>query len=246
MEWREEGVLLAARKHGETSLIIDVLTEAHGRHSGVVRGGISRKIAPVLQPGAQLDLAWRARLEEHLGTFRVEPVKSRAGAVMGDALALAGLNAICALLVFALPEREPHPVLYRRTIAMFDLLGTSPAWPVAYLKWELALLEELGFGLDLSRCAVTGALDDLAYVSPKSGRAVSAEGAGEWADRLLPLPPELLGAGTGEAGNVARGLRTTGYFLTHRLAASHGNRPLPEARARLADRLAQWGGITGA
>ena len=245
MEWREEGVLLAARKHGETSLIIEVLTEVHGRHAGVVRGGVSRKIAPVLQQGAQLDLAWRARLEEHLGTFRVEPVKSRAGAVMGDALALAGLNAICALLVFALPEREPHPVLYRRTIAMLDLLGTSPAWPVAYLKWELALLEDLGFGLDLSRCAVTGSRDDLAYVSPKSGRAVSAEGAGEWAERLLPLPPELLGAGTGEAGNVADGLRTTGHFLTHRLAASHGNRPLPEARARLEDRLAGWGGITG-
>ncbi len=242
MEWREEGVLLAVRKHGETSLIMDVLTEAHGRHAGVVRGGVSRKVAPVLQPGAQLDLTWRARLTEHLGTFRVEPVRSRAGAVMGDALALAGLNAICALLVFALPEREAHPRLYRRTVAMLDLLGTSPVWPVAYLKWELALLEELGFGLDLSACAVTGTRDDLAYVSPKSGRAVSAEAAGEWADRLLPLPPELLGAGTGAPGNVAAGLSTTGYFLTHRLAASHGNRPLPEARARLVDRLAGWGG----
>ncbi len=243
MEWREEGILLAARKHGETSLIIDVLTEAHGRHAGVVRGGVSRKIAPVLQPGAQLDLAWRARLEAHLGTFRVEPVRSRAGAVMGDATALAGLNAICALLVFALPEREPHPVLYRRTLAMLDVLGNSPAWPVAYLKWELALLEDLGFGLDLRSCAVTGSFDDLAYVSPKTGRAVSAEGAGQWADRLLPLPPELLGAGTGEAGNLADGLRTTGHFLIHRLAASHGNRPLPEARARLEDRLASWAGI---
>ena len=244
MEWREEGVLLAARKHGETSLIIDVLTEVHGRHAGVVRGGVSRKIAPVLQPGAQLDLTWRARLEEHLGTFRVEPVKSRAGAVMGDATALAGLNAVCALLVFALPEREVHPFLYRRTVALLDLLGTSPAWPVAYLKWELALLEDMGFGLDLRACAVTGSRDDLAYVSPKSGRAVSAEAAGEWVDRLLPLPPEMLGVGTGEAGNVADGLRTTGYFLTNRLAPSHGNRPLPEARARLADRLRVWGGVT--
>ncbi len=242
MEWREEGVLLATRKHGEASLIIDVFTEAHGRHAGMVRGGVSRRIAPLLQPGAQLDLTWRARLPEHLGAFRVEPVKGRAGAVMGDALTLAGLNAICALLVFALPEREAHPRLYRRTVSMLDLLGTSPVWPVAYLKWELALLEDLGFGLDLSTCAVTGSREDLAYVSPKSGRAVSAEAAGEWADRLLPLPPELLGAGTGEAGNVAAGLSTTGYFLTHRLAASHGNRPLPEARARLVDRLARWGG----
>ena len=239
MEWREQGILLAARRHGEASMIIEVMTQAHGRHAGVVRGGASRKMAPLLQPGAQLDLTWRARLEEHLGSFRFEPVKSRAGAILDDANALAGLGAVCALLVFALPEREPHPPLYRRTIAMLDLLGTSEAWPVAYLKWELALLEELGFGLDLSACAVTGTPEDLTYVSPRSGRAVSAEAAGEWADRLLPLPPELLGAGTGDAANVRDGLRTTGFFLTHRLAASLGNRPLPEARARLVDRLAR-------
>ena len=242
MEWREQGILLATRRHGESSVIIEVLTEAHGRHAGMVRGGASRKIAPVLQPGAQLDLTWRARLEAHLGSFRVEPVKSRSAVVMGDAVVLAALNAVCALLIFALPEREAHPRLYRRTVALLDLLGVSAAWPVAYLKWELALLEELGFGLDLSRCAVTGARDDLAYVSPKSGRAVSAEGAGQWADRLLPLPPELLGVGTGQAGNVAQGLITTGYFLEHRLAANHGTRPLPEARARLVDKLSDWGG----
>ena len=239
MEWREEGLLLAARRHGESSVIIEVLTCDHGRHAGVVRGGASRKTAPFLQPGAQLDLTWRARLEEHLGSFRVEPVKSRAGAVLGDGDALAALNAICALLVFALPEREPHPALYRRSVMMLDLLAGVEAWPVAYLKWELALLQELGFGLDLAACAVTGSVDDLAYVSPRSGRAVSAEGAGEWADRLLPLPPELLGAGTGAPQNIVDGLKTTGHFLTHRLAVSHGNRPLPEARARLIDRLAR-------
>ncbi|HGG06600.1 MAG TPA: DNA repair protein RecO [Aliiroseovarius sp.] len=237
MEWRAEGVLLSARKHGETSVILDVFTEEHGRHSGVVRGGTSRKIAPVLQPGAQLDLTWKARLAEHMGTFRVEPVKSRAALIMSDATTLAALNAITSLLSFSLPEREPHPSLYIRSIAMLDLLGTSDLWPVAYLKWELALLEELGFGLDLTSCAVTGSRDDLAYVSPRTGRAVSAEGAGDWADRLLPLPPELLGAGTGQAGNVDEGLRTTGYFLTNWLAKSHGNRPIPEARARLLDRL---------
>lgn len=156
MDWRDQGALLSARKHGETSAIIEVFTAKHGRHAGVVRGGVSRKIAPILQPGAQLDVAWRARLEEHIGSFTVEPVKSRA-AVLSDRMALAGgLNAICALLVFALPEREPpHPVLYRRTQAMLDLLTTNEAWPLAYLKWELALLEELGFGLDLSQCAVT-------------------------------------------------------------------------------------------
>ncbi len=237
MEWREQGFLLSARKHGETSVIIDVFTQEHGRHAGVVRGGASRKIAPILQPGAQLDLVWRARLEEHIGAFNVEPVKSRAALVMGDAITLAALNAITAMLVFTLPEREPHPALYARSLAMLDLLGANPSWPVAYLKWELALLEEMGFGLDLTSCAVTGDVDDLAYVSPRTGRAVSAEGAGEWADRLLPLPPELMGAGTGEPEHVVEGLRTTGHFLTHWLAHSLGSRPLPEARARLVDRL---------
>ena len=166
-------------------------------------------------------------------------MKSRAAAVIGDRAALAGLNAMTALLAFALPEREAHPRLYARSEAMFDLLGQSEAWPVAYLQWELALLEELGFGLDLSVCAVTGACDDLAYVSPRSGRAVSAEGAGAWADRLLPLPPELLGVVTEDLAGVAAGLRTTGYFLTHGLAHSLGDKPLPEARARLVDRLSR-------
>ncbi len=238
MDWRDQGTLLSVRKHGETSAIIEVFTENHGRHAGVVRGGVSRKIAPILQPGAQLDLSWRARLEDHLGAFTVEPVKSRAG-VMSDRLALAGLNAMTALLSFALPEREAHPRLYAQSVAMFDLLGQSEAWPIAYLQWELALLEELGFGLDLSACAVTGAADDLAFVSPRSGRAVSAGGAGEWADRLLPLPPELLGVVTGGSAGVVEGLATTGHFLMHGLAHSLGNKPLPEARARLVDRLAR-------
>ncbi len=239
MDWRDQGILLSVRKHGETSVIIEVFTATHGRHAGVVRGGVSRKIAPVLQPGAQLDLAWRARLEEHLGTFSVEPVKSRAAAVMSDRNALAGLNAMTALLGFALPEREAHPRLYEKSVEMFDLLGQNDAWPVAYLQWELALLEELGFGLDFSACAVTGQNQHLDYVSPKSGRAVSAEGAGEWVDRLLPLPPELLGVVTRDLAGLADALRTTGHFLTHRLAHSLGDKPLPEARARLVDRLSR-------
>lgn len=236
MEWRDQGTLLSVRKHGETSAIIEVFTAEHGRHAGVVRGGVSRKIAPILQPGAQLDLAWRARLEEHIGSFTVEPVKSRA-AVMSDRKALAALNAITALLAFALPEREPHAKLYAQTIAMLDLLSTNEAWPVGYLQWELALLEDLGYGLDLSQCAVTGDREDLAFVSPKSGRAVSAEGAGDWADKLLPLPEELLGVVTDDLAGIGDGLRTTGHFLTHGLAHALGDKPLPEARARLVDRL---------
>lgn len=239
MDWRDEGTLLSVRKHGETSAIIEVFCAEHGRHSGVVRGGTSRKIAPILQPGAQLDLAWRARLEDHLGAFTVEPLKSRAAAIMSDRAALAGLNAITALLTFALPEREPHPRLYAHTQTMLDLLGHAEAWPVAYLQWELALLEDLGYGLDLTACAVTGDVEDLTYVSPKSGRAVSAEGAGDWADRLLPLPPELLGVVTSDFAGIREGLKTTGHFLTHGLAHALGGKPLPEARARLVDRLSR-------
>jgi DNA repair protein RecO (recombination protein O) len=239
--WREEGTLLGVRRHGETSAIIEVFTEGHGRHVGVVRGGASRKLAPVLQPGAQLDVAWSARLDEHIGTFTVEPLKSRAAVVMSDRLALAGLNAVTALLSFSLPEREPHDLLYRRSLALFDLLGTNEAWPVIYLRWELLLLEEMGFGLDLGRCAVTGARDDLVYVSPKSGRAVSAQGAGDWADRLLPLPPILMGQGVGPTAEVLDGLRTTGHFLAHWLAPALGDNPLPEARQRLVDALARSG-----
>ena len=238
MEWREEGIVLGVRRHGETSVIAEVLTETHGRHAGVVRGGVSRKIAPILQPGGQVDVTWRARLDAHIGTFTVEPVKSRAALVMGDGRALAGLNAIMGLCQFAIPEREPHPELYQKTLALLDMLGTSDLWPAAYLYWEIAMLEGLGFGLDLTHCAVTGAQDDLAFVSPKSGRAVSAKGAGEWADKLLPLPPVLRGEGDGPLGEVIEGLMVSGHFLTAWLAPSLGERPLPVARQRLIDKLA--------
>jgi len=241
MEWRDEGAVLAVRRHGESSVILEVFTAAHGRHAGVVRGGASRRLAPVLQPGAQLDLTWRARLEDHLGSFTVEPLRSRAAGIMGSALALSGLNAITALLCFSLPEREPHPDLYARSVTLLDLLAIPDAWPLAYLRWELALLEELGFGLDLSRCAVTGSRDGLAYVSPRTGRAVSAEGAGEWASKLLPLPMCLLGQGPVAESEIREGLVTTGYFLQTRLAPALGNKPLPAARQRLIDRLARQG-----
>lgn len=233
MEWRDEGALLGVRQHGETSAIIEVFTRDHGRHLGVVRGGVSRRIAPILQPGAQLDLTWRARLDAHIGAFTVEPLRSRAAAVMADRQALAALASLTALLAFALPEREPHPALYARSIALLDALGQAPDWREAYLRWELALLEELGFGLDLSRCAATGATEELIFVSPKSGAAVSRAGAGEWADRLLPLPPVLLGRPAEAPGEVALGLRTTGHFLQAWLAPALGDRPLPAARARL-------------
>ena len=239
MDWREDGILLAARRHGETSAIIEVLTEAHGRHAGVVRGGAGRRMTPVLQPGAQLDLTWRARLADHLGTFRVEPVRARAGGLMGDGLALAGLSAICALLCFALPEREAHARLYRATYALMDVLGVGDDWPVAYLSWEVALLEDLGFGLDLATCAATGITDDLAFVSPRTGRAVSRAGAAGFEGRLLPLPDVLRAPATGDPAGVVQGLRTTGHFLLSGLAASLGRDALPPARTRFADALAR-------
>ena len=232
MEWRDQGILLSARRHGETSVIIEVFTPEQGRHAGIVRGGTSRKIAPILQPGAQLDLAWRARLEDHIGSFTVEPVRSRAAIAMSDRLTLAGLNTVTALLGFCLPEREPHGALYARSEALLDLLGQSDVWPLAYLQWELALLEEMGYGLDLTACAVTGATEGLAYVSPKSGRAVSTKGAGEWAERLLPLPDVLRGVGDAQDAEIAQGFKTTGYFLETHLARNLGDKPLPEARAR--------------
>ncbi len=239
MDWRDTGILLSTRRHGETSAIIEVFAPTQGRYAGVVRGGTSRKIAPHLQPGAQLDLHWRARLSDHLGSFTVEPIRSRAAIAMRDRLSLAGLNAVVALLGFSLPEREAHPTLYQRTEMLLDLLDQTDIWPLAYLHWERSLLEELGYALDLSNCAVTGAVDDLIYVSPKSGRAVSRRGAGEWADRLLPLPPCLLGQGDATDKEVLQALGTTGYFLEHHLAKDLQGKSIPAVRAQLLERIAQ-------
>lgn len=235
MEWRDEGILLSVRRHGETSAIIDVFTVEHGRHSGIVRGGVSRKIAPILQPGAQLDVSWRARLEDHLGTYTVEPLRSRAAAALADRMSLAGLNAVTALLSFALPEREPDAKLYKQCEQLLDLMGQHEVWPLAYLRFEIALLEACGMGLDLSACAVTGTNRDLRYISPRTGRAVSEHGAGEWADKLLPLPPILKGDGTGADAEIVQAFQTTGYFLSEKLALNLGNRALPEARGRYVD-----------
>ncbi len=238
MDWRDQGFVLNTRKHGETSVILEVFTAEHGRHAGVVRGGVSRKMTPILQPGGQLDLSWRARLADHIGSFTVEPLRSRA-AVLSDRFALAGLNTVTALLAFCLPDREPHPALYQQSTQLLDLLGQNELWPLAYLRWEMALLTELGYGLDLTECAVTGSTDNLIYVSPKSGRAVSAKGAGDWADRLLPLPPILRGKGDAPDEEVLEALRTTGYFLSDKLAPDLGAKPLPEARARFIDLFAR-------
>ncbi len=238
MEWRDEGVLLSMRLHGESAAIIEVFTTAHGRHAGVVRGGGSRRMAAMLQPGSQVQVTWSARLDEHLGVFVVEPLASRA-AILADRLALAGLNAICALLHVALAERDPHPVLWGKTVALLDMLVAGGDWPKDYLRWELELLEELGFGLDLTCCAVTGSREDLVFVSPRSGRAVSRGAAGDWEARLLPLPAVLLGQGPASGPEMAQGLALTGHFLNRGLQTVLGERGLPEARARLLAMLAR-------
>lgn len=231
MEWRDEGVVLSARGHGETSAIVEVFTAAHGRHAGVVRGGASRRMAAMLQPGCQVDVTWRARLDDHIGTFTAEPLRQRTALLEGRET-LAALNATAALLRQCLPEREAHVPLYDRTIRLLDTVDAGGDWAALYLGWELSLLEDLGYGLDLSSCAATGSRDDLVYVSPRSGRAVSRDGAGDWAERLLPLPPCLLGQGPVSLADLLAGLTTTGHFLT-RLVQDQGDRPLPEARARL-------------
>lgn len=232
MEWRDEGIVLAARPHGETAVILELLTRAHGRHLGVVHGGRSRRRAPMLQPGNQLDAVWRARLEGHMGSWGVELRRARAGAVLGDPLRLAALAATCALCAFALPEREAVPDFALRTEALCDAIADGPGWLRDYVAWELALLETAGFRLDLAACAATGVMEGLAYVSPRTGRAVSRDAAGVWADKLLPLPPIFSGADVTVAG-VAQALDLTGYFLSQRLAPSLGDRHVPAARARL-------------
>jgi DNA repair protein RecO (recombination protein O) len=235
MDWRGEGILLSSRPHGESAAIIRVFTAEQGVHAGVVRGGAGRKMAAVLQPGAQLALAWRARLEDHVGAFTVEPLRARAALMLADADRLAALASVCALLVWALPERDPHPGLYGATVDLLDRLAAGDGWLAALVVWELRLLDDTGYGLDLTECAVTGATEGLAFVSPRTGRAVTRAGAGDLVDRLLPIPPMLHGAPETRAQAV-QGLALSGHFLALGLAAAV-DRAVPQARQRLVDRL---------
>ncbi|MEI9888036.1 MAG: DNA repair protein RecO [Rhizomicrobium sp.] len=236
MEWTDDGVVLSVRPHGETGAILEALTREHGRHLGLVRGGASRRLKPILQPGNTLHLHWRARLGEHLGSFTAESVKSRAGDMLESREALAGLNAFTAVAAAALPEREVHaPVFEAATVLLDAILDTDFAhWGALYVRWEAGLLEELGFGLDLTRCASTGATDNLIYVSPRSGRAVSGEAGAIYKERLFALPAFLLGSQNAapDAADVAAGLKLTGHFLLERVLHAHG-KEMPAARLRL-------------
>lgn len=222
MQWSDEGIVLSVRPHGETAAIVDVLTRDHGRHAGLVFGGRSRKLRPVLQTGNHIDAVWTGRLSENLGTLTVELRRGFAAEAMADPLALAGLMAI-ADLGRLLADRDPHPNLFEITLFLLGFLDDARVWPALYARWELALLDELGVGLDLESCAATGAMHDLIYVSPKSGRAVSATAGEPYKDRLLPLPaflrrrrPGLLAAEATRAA-VLEALVMTGDFLTSRV-----------------------------
>lgn len=231
MEWRDEGMVLGTRRHGETSAILEVMTRAHGRHLGIVRGGRSRRLQPVLQPGNRVELVWRARLDEHLGTFAVEPVALNAARLIDSAAAVYGLQTLAGHLRL-LPERDPHPGLFEALAVMIDHLAEPASAAELVVRFELLVLEELGFGLDLSTCAATGTRDDLAYVSPKSGRAVSRAAGEPWHDKMLPLPA-FLRRGSGLRAALAdfdAAFRMTGYFFTRHVYEPRGLAE-PESRA---------------
>jgi DNA repair protein RecO (recombination protein O) len=236
MEWSDDAIVLSSRPHGETGAVLELLTRDHGRHAGLVRGGASRRIKPGLQPGNSVHVQWRARLEEHLGSFTCELARARAGELMDSREALTGLNAFTAVTSAVLPEREAHAEVFRGAEVLLEAMMAEDArhWMTLYIRWEVGLLEALGFGLDLSECAATGVTTDLTYVSPKSGRAVSRDGAGIYAARLFALPAFLLDTGADEPTmpDIAAGLALTGHFLLGRVLAPHG-KELPPARLRL-------------
>jgi DNA repair protein RecO (recombination protein O) len=236
LEWSDDAIVLEARPHGESGAVVSLLTERHGRHVGFVRGGQGRQMRPVLQPGNGVAATWSARLAEHIGNLTLELTAATAARWLDDRRRLAVLAAATAVCDRALPEREPHPATYRGLLALIRALE-GEHWPEAYVQWELMLLQDLGYGLDLERCAAGGANDRLAYVSPKTGRAVSLAAGEPYAERLLPLPGFLVGRGGGGPEEVAQGLSLTAFFLAKNVFSPQ-DRDLPSARKRLTEALA--------
>ncbi len=236
MEWRDTGFVLAGRRHGESGLIVELLTSEHGRHAGLVRGGQSPRRRALLQPGNAVAASWRGRLPEHLGTLECELTAAHAARFLDDPDRLAALGAATALLLASVPEREPHRDLYLSFAGLIGALDSADAWAQAYVGWECGLLAALGFGLDLGRCAATGTTDELAYVSPRSGRAVSRGAGRPYHDKLLPLPEFLWREAPAGPADIVDGLVMTQYFLLHHVLSPHGLR-LPDARERLLERM---------
>ncbi len=237
--WEDQGIVLAARPHGENGAVVSLLTEERGRHAGYVRGAHSSKNRGTLEPGNLVDARWQSRIEGDLGTLNIELQKNGASRYMADPLRLAALQSACALCDTALPEREGHPGLFHGLLALTDALDTD-IWGPVYVMWEIALLRELGFMLDLSKCAGGGDVNDLYYVSPKTGRAVSKAAGQIYKERLLRLPEFLKPNGGEDVGaeDVLTGLKLTAYFLEHWVYAHHTN-GMPEARLRFQSRFAK-------
>ena len=232
MEWTDAAIVLSSRPHGESAAIADLFTREHGRHSGLVRGNKARVL---LQAGNGLVAQWRARLPEQLGSYALELAQARAGALMDARDSLAGLNAFTAVAGAALPEHQVHAPLFDAACILLDAMAAEDFshWGPLYVRWESGLLDALGFGLDLSTCAATGQSDDLIYVSPRSGRAVSRDAGAAYAERMLALPAFLLGSqNVPDLVATRAGLKLTGYFLLERVLAPQG-RQMPQARLRL-------------
>jgi DNA repair protein RecO (recombination protein O) len=237
MDWEAPAIVLDARPYGEGDAVATVMTEAHGLHRGLARGGAGRAGAATWQAGNLVQVRWVARLAEQLGSFSAELVHPAAALALDDPLTLAMLSAACSVAEGALPEREPHPRVFDGLLHFIARLSQGPPMLVELVRWEIALLADLGYGLDLGACAVTGETAGLAFVSPRTGRAVTAAAAGTWSTRVLRLPGFLAGANTSTPGDWRDGLTLTGHFLT-RDAFGHQHRPLPAARRMLYDRVA--------
>jgi DNA repair protein RecO (recombination protein O) len=236
MEWHDRAFVLAARRHGENSVVVELLTEQHGRHAGLVRGGQSPKLRAVLQPGNEVAAVWRGRLSEHLGTVACELVRPHAAGLLDDPDRLAGLTAAAALVAAALPEREPYPDVFASFGSLLRALDSAADWPASYVGWERDLLADLGFGLDLDRCAAYGVTTDLAYVSPRTGRAVSRAAGLPYRDRLLILPRFLWCDEPADRRQIELGMMLTEHFLVRHVFQAQGG-TLPAARTRLAERI---------
>ena len=230
MQWSDDGIVLGVKRHGESSAIVELMTREHGRHLGLVRGGASSRLRPILQPGNRVAATWRARLDEHLGNYTVEMTRSRAALLLGAAHGVYGVTHLGALTRL-LPERDPHRDVYEVLEAILDHLDDAREVGPLMVRFELMLLAELGFGLDLSQCAATGETGDLVYVSPKSGRAVSRTAGEPWQDKLMQLPRFLAGENEEKpsATDVANGFEITGFFLARHLFEPRGLE-VPDAR----------------
>ena len=241
MEWLDEGIILSARSHGENAAVVTLLTASHGRHAGLVPGGQGRTARPVLQPGNRVHAQWRARVVDQLGTYTLDLTSAQAALWLDAPEIIAVITSACAVTEASLPERQPLPGVYAG-LATLLALQDADLWAPVYIKWEMNLLQALGYGLDLSECAAGGGADNLAYVSPRTGRAVSRDAGTPYHDKLFPLPSFLLGVGEWDAADIVQGLELTGHFLSRHIFANPHSRiliprdgDLPQARQRLLD-----------